>query len=71
MHVAERELWLAISQLLWSFDFHSLPGEPISLEEYEGLSGRTPLPFRLKLQPRHEFVELALKGDQEVTYWTL
>ncbi|KIK59012.1 hypothetical protein GYMLUDRAFT_1005514 [Collybiopsis luxurians FD-317 M1] len=38
IHVAERELWLAISQLLWSFNFHALPDEPISLEEYEDLS---------------------------------
>ncbi|KAJ3733363.1 cytochrome P450 [Lentinula guzmanii] len=71
IHVAERELWLAISQLLWSFNFISLPDEPISLKEYEGLSGRTPLPFRIKLQPRHELVESALKGDREVSYWSL
>ncbi|RDB24674.1 hypothetical protein Hypma_008235 [Hypsizygus marmoreus] len=31
--VAERELWLAISRLLWSFTFHALPEEPISLED--------------------------------------
>ncbi|RDB24652.1 hypothetical protein Hypma_008227 [Hypsizygus marmoreus] len=42
--VAERELWLAISRLLWSFTFHALPEEPISLEEYEGLSGALPCP---------------------------
>ncbi|PPQ80417.1 hypothetical protein CVT25_001725 [Psilocybe cyanescens] len=51
---AERELWLAISRLLWSFDFRALPDEPISLEEYDGLSGRTPIPFRLCLTPRFE-----------------
>ncbi|KAJ3842653.1 cytochrome P450 [Lentinula raphanica] len=71
IHVAERELWLAISQLLWSFHFHSLPDEPISLKEYEGLSGRTPLPFRLRLEPRDVRLESVLKGDQEVTYWSL
>ncbi|KAJ4466755.1 cytochrome P450 [Lentinula aciculospora] len=71
IHVAERELWLAISQLLWSFHFHSLPDEPISLKEYEGLSGRTPLPFRLGLEPRDGRLESVLKGDQELTYWSL
>ncbi|KIK50801.1 hypothetical protein GYMLUDRAFT_50988 [Collybiopsis luxurians FD-317 M1] len=71
IHVAERELWLAISQLLWSFNFHALPDEPISLEEYEGLSGRTPLPFRLRLEPRHDQVQLALREDKEVIYWSL
>jgi cytochrome P450 len=51
--VAERELWLAISRILWTFTVHSLPSEPISLEEYEGMSGRTPLPFRVRFVPRH------------------
>ncbi|KIK54002.1 hypothetical protein GYMLUDRAFT_264859 [Collybiopsis luxurians FD-317 M1] len=71
IHVAERELWLAISQLLWSFNFHALPEEPISLKEYEGLSGRTPLPFRLIFEPRHDQVHPTLRENREVTYWTL
>lgn len=54
MAVAERELWLAISRLLWAFNIDPVPGEPISLEEYEGHSGRTPIPFKVKLLPRHE-----------------
>ncbi|KAG6879406.1 hypothetical protein C0992_002888 [Termitomyces sp. T32_za158] len=54
LSAAEHELWLAISRLLWSFRFESLPEEPINLTEYEGSSGRTPLPFRLKFLPRVE-----------------
>ncbi|KAF4598324.1 hypothetical protein EYR38_006721 [Pleurotus pulmonarius] len=49
MVVAERELWLAISRLLWSFSFNEVPGEPITLAQYEGLSGRTPLPYRINI----------------------
>ncbi|PPQ88901.1 hypothetical protein CVT25_009136 [Psilocybe cyanescens] len=64
---AERELWLAISRLLWSFDFQALPDEPISLEEYEGLSGRTPIPFRLRLVPRFDGVEDIIDTVEEVT----
>jgi len=64
---AERELWLALSRLLWAFSFHSLPDEPISLEEYEGLSGRTPLPFRLKLTPRIEKLGEFLETKGETT----
>ncbi|KAG6902440.1 hypothetical protein C0995_016619 [Termitomyces sp. Mi166 len=64
--VAERELWLAISRLLWSFKFESLPKEPISLEEYEGLSGRVPLPFRLKLLPRVERLGEFLQSKEEI-----
>ncbi|KAJ3884994.1 cytochrome P450 [Lentinula edodes] len=71
IHVAERELWLAISHLLWSFNFHSLPDEPISLEEYEGNSGRTPVSFRLRFEPRDVHLESALKDQHEMTYWTL
>ncbi|KAG6916525.1 hypothetical protein DXG01_006466 [Tephrocybe rancida] len=64
---AERELWLAISRLLWAFTFHSVPGEPISLEEYDGLSGRTPKPFRLRLSPRVEKLNEFLQSKAEIT----
>ncbi|KAJ7736803.1 hypothetical protein B0H14DRAFT_2408286, partial [Mycena olivaceomarginata] len=36
--MAEQELWLAISRILWAFTVHSLPTEPI-LQGYEGRSG--------------------------------
>ena len=65
--VAERELWLAISRLLWAFEIRALPDEPISLEEYEGLSGRTPLPYRVKLIPRHDRVHALLVSEEEIT----
>lgn len=64
--VAERVLWLAISRLLWSFTVHELPNEPISLEEYEGTSGRTPVPFRVNLVPRHERVHSVLQLRDEL-----
>ncbi|KAG6911006.1 hypothetical protein DXG01_005421 [Tephrocybe rancida] len=64
---AERELWLAISRLMWAFEFHSVPGEPISLGEYNGLSGRTPKPFRLKLVPRVEKLDELLQSKDEIT----
>ncbi|KAI0305261.1 cytochrome P450 [Multifurca ochricompacta] len=71
VHVAERELWLAISRLLWAYDIRSLPDEPISLEEYEGESGRTPLPYRIMLIPRHDRVQALLEAEQEVTLMKL
>jgi hypothetical protein len=71
IHVAERELWLAISRLLWAFDIQSLPDEPISLEEYEGESGRTPLPYRVKLIPRHDRMQALLEAEKEVTLMKL
>ncbi|KAK7914535.1 hypothetical protein PG985_012238 [Apiospora marii] len=61
--VAERETWLAISRILWAFDMETeTPGVPIDLKEYDGLSGRSPLPFRIRMKPRHENVELVLKA---------
>ena len=71
IHVAERELWLAISRLLWAFDIRSVPDEPISLEEYEGESGRTPLPYRVMLIPRHDRVQTLLEAEKEVTLMKL
>ncbi|KAJ7477180.1 cytochrome P450 [Mycena galericulata] len=64
--VAERELWLAISRILWAFNVQAIPSEPISLEEYEGMSGRTPLPYRVKFEPRHENVHEALAIVEEM-----
>ncbi|KAF3401654.1 3-hydroxyphenylacetate 6-hydroxylase [Penicillium rolfsii] len=62
MLVAEREIWLTISRMLWAFDMHEIPGEPIDLKEYDGLSGRSPVPFRIGLKPRHENVAKLLEG---------
>ncbi|ETW78112.1 cytochrome P450 monooxygenase 69 [Heterobasidion irregulare TC 32-1] len=54
--VAEREIWLAISRMLWAFDMREIPGEPIDLREYDGQSGRSPVPFRIRIAPRHDKV---------------
>ena len=62
MIVAEREIWLTISRMLWAFDMAEIPGEPIVLKEYDGLSGRSPVPFRIKLTPRHANVAQVLAG---------
>ena len=71
IHVAERELWLAISRLLWAYDIRPLPEEPISLEGYTGESARTPLPYRVTLTPRHDRVQTLLEGEEEVTLMKL
>lgn len=62
MIVAEREIWLAISRMLLAFDMSELPGEPIDLKEYDGLSGRSPVPFRIMITPRHAKVEEVLRA---------
>lgn len=62
MIVAEREIWLTISRMLWAFNMHEIPEEPIDLKEYDGLSGRSPVPFRIRLTPRHENVAKVLEG---------
>ncbi|CDM34235.1 hypothetical protein DTO013E5_2366 [Penicillium roqueforti] len=61
MIVAEREIWLTISRMLWAFDMYEIPGEPVDLKEYDGLSGRSPVPFRIGLKPRHENVTKLLE----------
>ncbi|KAJ7883512.1 cytochrome P450 [Mycena olivaceomarginata] len=62
MLLADKELFLAISKMLWSFDMAEIPGEPIDLKEYDGLSGRSPLPFRISITPRHEGIAEFLNG---------
>jgi hypothetical protein len=65
MIVAEREIWLTVARMLWAFNMYEIPGEPIDLKEYDGLSGRSPVPFRVKLVPRDNQVAVLLK-DAEV-----
>ncbi|KAJ8092104.1 hypothetical protein PM082_021636 [Marasmius tenuissimus] len=52
MWVAEREIFLVVARLIWAFNLQSIPEEPIDLKEYDGLSGRSPVPFRIKMIPR-------------------
>ncbi|KAF7421194.1 hypothetical protein PC9H_011714 [Pleurotus ostreatus] len=66
MEMADNELFLALARLLWSFTFHEVPGETICLDEYEGLSGRTPFPFKVVLKPRHENVRDIVIEKKEV-----
>lgn len=66
MPVAEKEIFLAVSRLLWAFKILPVPGETICLEEYEGNSGRTPLPFKVNLIPRHEHVRSVVEAKKEV-----
>ena len=54
--MAEQEIFLAVAHMLWAFEMQQLPDEPIDLKEYDGLSGRSPVPFRIKMIPRDERV---------------
>ncbi|KAJ6622598.1 cytochrome P450 [Mycena sp. CBHHK59/15] len=59
--LADKELSLVISRMLWAFNMTEIPGEPIDLKEYDGLSGRSPLPYRINITPRHEGVAQVIK----------
>jgi cytochrome P450 len=50
--VAQREIWLAVTKVLWAFDLAEVPGQPVDLNEYDGASGRSPVPFEIVLKPR-------------------
>ena len=67
MMVAEREIWLTISRMLWAFDMIEIPEKPIDLKEYDGLSGRSPVPFEIILKPRFEGVKDVV--DRESKRW--
>lgn len=69
MIVAEREIWLAISRLIWAFTLEQVPGHPIDLREYDGMSGRSPVPFHIRLTPRHDNVKRALDAAQVKNGW--
>lgn len=56
MLVAEREIWLTISRMLWAFVMIEVPSKPIDLKEYDGFSGRSPVPSEIVLRPRFNSV---------------
>ena len=64
MIVAEREIWLTISRMLWAFDMREIPEKLIDLKEYDGLSGRSPVPFEVFFTPRHEDAERVLRAHE-------
>lgn len=66
MVVAEREIWLAISRMLWAFEMVEIPKKEIDLNEYDGLSGRSPVPFEIMLKPRHDGVAKILGCAEEM-----
>ncbi|KAF3049693.1 hypothetical protein E8E11_001254 [Didymella keratinophila] len=55
--VAQREIWLAVTKMLWAFDLAKVPRQPVDLNEYDGATRRSPVPFEIVLQP--EFRGLA------------
>lgn len=61
MWVADRDIWLVISRLTWVFSLEAIPSHPIDLEEYDGLSGRLPVPLHIKLIPGHNNVDNMLR----------
>ncbi|EFZ04438.2 cytochrome P450 [Metarhizium robertsii] len=63
--VAEREIFLAISRILWSFTMEAAPGHAIDLKDCDGLSGRSPMPFKIRLRVRDDNVARVLKDATE------
>ncbi|KAF7783859.1 hypothetical protein Agabi119p4_24 [Agaricus bisporus var. burnettii] len=68
MWLAEREIFLAISRMLWAFKMESIPGQNIDLKEYDGLSGRSPVPFTIKMIPRHEKVVESFNAEEPMKH---
>ncbi|KAI0707484.1 cytochrome P450 [Cerioporus squamosus] len=58
--LAEKEIFLGLAHMLWAFSIEPVPCEPIDLTEYDGVSGRSPVPFRVKLFPRDSNVVEAI-----------
>jgi cytochrome P450 len=66
--VAQREIWLAVTKMLWAFVLEEVPGHPVDLNEYDGASGRSPVPFEIVLKPRFsEVVQVIAEAENA---WT-
>lgn len=64
MLVAEREIWLVTSRMLWAFEMTQVEGRPIDLSEYDGASGKSPVPVFVGL---FEGVAKVLQRESGVT----
>ncbi|KAI0641661.1 cytochrome P450 [Trametes meyenii] len=58
--LADRQIFLGLSHMLWAFRIEPVPEEPIDLKEYDGASGRSPVSFRVRLIPRDANVAQAV-----------
>ena len=65
--VAQREIWLAVTKILWAFVLAEVPGHPIDLNEYDGASGRSPVPFEITLRPRFSEVVEVMDGAERAS----
>lgn len=60
MHIADRSLYLALSRLLWTFDFRRVKDEQTGEEIVPGFQDNTdglasyPKPFRADIRPRSQ-----------------
>ncbi|KAL1919086.1 uncharacterized protein VTP21DRAFT_2467 [Calcarisporiella thermophila] len=54
MHLAERELFLAIARLLWSFRIDSVIGKEVDIHGGEGGLAFAPNPYRVRFIPRDD-----------------
>lgn len=66
--VAQREIWPAVTRMLWAFDFAEVSGRAIDLNEYDGASGRSPARFEIALKPRFSGVVEVIAGAERT--WT-
>nr|VWP01747.1 Uncharacterized protein [Ganoderma boninense] len=60
--LAEKEVFLGLAHMLWAFKISPIPGVPIDLKEYDGVSGRSPVPFVVRLTPRDASVAEVLNS---------
>ncbi|KAJ7583576.1 cytochrome P450 [Mycena floridula] len=67
---AERELWMAISGLLWAFKFEPVEGEPLPV--IVGTTGGAPPPMRIRVSARdHHTTAMLEQVEERASQWDL
>ncbi|PVH90180.1 hypothetical protein DM02DRAFT_665418 [Periconia macrospinosa] len=59
----EREIWFAVSRMLWAFEVAGVADKPIDLNEYDGLNGQSPVTCEVSMKPRFEEVGQVLERE--------
>lgn len=53
-HVADRGLFIAMSRLLWAFNFEKIPSEVLKQDDFQPGFITSPVPFKCTITPRSE-----------------
>lgn len=63
--MANRSLYMTLSNIFWAFRLSEVPGSPINPDAISDTANTHPDPFKLKFEPRANDLEKVFADDAE------